>query len=129
MNKYKNTPYQAFGRLFDSKKEAVRFHELMLLQKAGKIRALVCQREFPLIATRKYGNETVRGCKYIADFYYYDIEHDEYVVEDVKGFPTPEYIVKKKIFLEKYVYTGECSFIEYGQKIKYFKKMKKNKKK
>lgn len=122
MNKYGNKKYIADGIQFDSKKEGMRYLELKLLQKAGKIERLILQKPFELIPTRKYGKETVRGCKYVADFYYWDKENNEYVAEDTKGFETAEYKVKKKIFLEKYVLTGMCSFLEYGEKIKIYKK-------
>lgn len=126
MNKYGNKKYIADGIQFDSKKEGMRYLELRLLQKAGKIERLMLQKPFDLIPTRKYGNETVRGCKYIADFYYWDKENNEYVAWETKGYETPDYKIKKKIFLEKYVRNGEVVFIEEKEKIKKYCVDKKN---
>jgi len=41
-----------------------------------------------------------RPCKYKADFVYK--EKGQLVVEDVKGFRTPEYVIKRKLMLERY---------------------------
>lgn len=77
------------GRKFASKKEARRYAELLLLQKAGLIRNLECQASFPL---------TVNGelvATYIADFEY--VENCQHVVEDAKGVKTPVYRLKRKL--------------------------------
>lgn len=81
---------------FDSKKEAERYAELLLLQRAGKISNLQRQVKFELIpAQYRDGKCIFRKCEYIADFVY---EQDgNKVVEDVKGFRTPEYIIKRKL--------------------------------
>lgn len=42
------------------------------------------------------------GKKYIADFVYYDCINKRQVVEDVKGFRTKEYLVKREWMFEKY---------------------------
>ena len=42
-------------------------------------------------------NEDERASHYIADFCYYDLEKQCDVVEDVKGFRTAEYILKRKL--------------------------------
>lgn len=125
-NKYGNQKYLAFGRWFDSKKEGVRYIELKTLQMGGEISELQCQKVFWLIANRYYGGVYVRGCKYIADFYYYDKTLKSYVAEDVKGFPTEVYKLKKKLFLEKYVMNGNLIFLENGEKQIYYKKNEKN---
>lgn len=122
MSKYKNQKYSIDGRLFDSKKEANRYAELMVLLKAGRISELYLQKPFELIPTRNFSGICVRGCKYIADFYYYDKSKKEYVAEDIKGFATESYKIKKKIFLEKYVSSGVCSFFENGKEPLFYKK-------
>ena len=48
-NKYGNVKVVVNGRKFDSKHEAKRYSELLLLQRAGKIRDLKCQVVFELI--------------------------------------------------------------------------------
>lgn len=87
---------------FDSKKEAERYIQLKLLEKAKLIKDLELQKSFELQPTFKKNGKTYRKIAYIADFYYFDNHLDKYIVEDVKGFKTKEYALKKKIF--EYVY-------------------------
>lgn len=122
MNKYGNKQYQAFGRWFDSKKEGVRYIELKTLQMGGEISELECQKSFELIPTRYYGKKCERGCKYIVDFWYYDKQRKEYVAEEIKGYETDSFKIKKKLFLEKYVAKGVCSYLEIKEKPVYYEK-------
>jgi hypothetical protein len=89
------------GQTFDSKKEFIRYQELLLLQRAGKICDLERQVKIPLLPSQKDENGKVieRAVTYIADFVYYDIEQNKTIVEDTKGFKTPEYILKRKMML------------------------------
>lgn len=99
------------GIEFDSKREAKRWTELKLLERAGVIRDLDRQVKFVLIpaqreadtigargAIRK-GKIIERECAYVADFVYTDVETGETVVEDTKGFKTKDYIIKRKLML------------------------------
>ena len=87
------------GIEFDSRKEATRWAELSLLQKAGEISELKRQQEFTLIPSQVRGGKVVeRPVKYIADFTYRD-KDGTFTVEDTKGFKTPEYIIKRKLML------------------------------
>lgn len=99
------------GIEFDSKKEAKRWTQLKLLERAGVIRDLDRQVKFVLIpaqreadtigargAIRK-GKIIERECAYVADFVYIDTETGETVVEDTKGFKTKDYIIKRKLML------------------------------
>lgn len=79
------------GITFDSAREARRYCDLRLLQRAGKIRDLELQPRFPCIVNG------ARVCEYRADFAYHDVERGERVIEDAKGFKTPEYRLKKKL--------------------------------
>lgn len=73
---------------FDSKREAKRYCDLVLMQKAKLIRNLMCQQSFELI----------KGVKYIADFTYFDdTKGGKFIVEDVKGYKTEVYKIKKKL--------------------------------
>jgi hypothetical protein len=78
------------GIKFDSKKEAKRYTELQLLHKAGKITKPILQYEFILPGSIIYR----------CDFLYYCLENLNFVVEDTKGFKTPEYKLKKKLMKE-----------------------------
>ena len=91
----------------DSKKEAKRFDELILLAKQGIIKNLTLQPEFEIIPTVKWNKKTLCKIKYIADFKY---EKDgKIIVEDVKGFKTDIYNIKKRLFL---LQNKDIEFIE-----------------
>jgi hypothetical protein len=92
MSKYKNQPTALDGIIFASKKEANRYAELKLLERAKIISALQLQKPFEL---RVNG---VLVCKYIADFVYLDQSGRE-VVEDVKGVKTAIYRLKAKLMI------------------------------
>lgn len=80
------------GRIecFDSKKEYLRFTKLLLLQKAGAIRNLTTHPIFKIVVEGKD-----IGLSYEADFQYF--EGDKNVVEDVKGFHTDVFKIKRKL--------------------------------
>ena len=103
MSKYNSKKTVVDGQTFDSKKEANRYQELVLLEKAGVIKNLSRQVKFVLIPSQRDENGKVieRECSYKADFMYYD-EAGETIVEDVKGFRTKEYIIKRKLMLYQY---------------------------
>lgn len=90
------------NELFASKAELHRWLELELLQRAGEISELQRQVPFPLEIPAHQdpcsGNWILPhyvGC-YIADATYRRRD-GTVVVEDVKGLPTPEYRLKKKL--------------------------------
>jgi hypothetical protein len=95
VNKYGAKKTQTLdGVVHDSKKEAKRWMELCLLQRAGEISDLKRQVPFELIPKQ----EGERAVKYIADFVY--IERGKQVVEDVKSPATrkkAEYVIKRKL--------------------------------
>lgn len=66
------------GEKFDSKKEARRYVELRLMERAGEIRNLRRQVKYPFVLN------TVKVATYIADYVYEDRWGNE-IVEDVKG--------------------------------------------
>lgn len=100
MNKYHAKKVEVDGILFDSRREAGRYSELMVLQRAGKIADLKLQEEFELIP--KCGKE--RAAKYHADFSYTDTTTGEKVVEDVKSRATKtrDYILRRKLMNWRY---------------------------
>lgn len=89
MNKYRNIPTTIDGVTFASKKEARRYQELKLMQKANAITDLTLQPVFPIEVNGQ------KICKYLADFQYR--ENGKLVVEDAKGVLTPAYRLKKKL--------------------------------
>jgi len=90
----------ADGKIFDSKKEAERYLELKMLERAGVISNLILQPKFLLQESFKYKGKTQRAIFYIADFEY--IKDGKRIAEDVKGVKTEVYKLKKKLFLKKY---------------------------
>jgi hypothetical protein len=101
MTKYHAIPTEVDGIRFDSKAEAARYRELCLLRAAGQIEEL-----------RVHPRYTIWKCKeekivYEADFAYF--EDGGLVAEDVKGFMTPVYKLKRKMFLAMY---PEIKFVE-----------------
>lgn len=98
MSKYHSKKITVNGQTFDSQLEARRFRELLLLERAGAITGLQRQVKFELIPSQRIGGKVVeRACNYVADFTY--IENGQKVVEDAKGYKTPEYRIKKKLLL------------------------------
>ena len=112
INKYKSMKCYLNGIEFDSRKEARRYQELLLLQRAGVIQNLRLQEKFVLIPSQyesyeRYGAKgqelkpgqrlVEKECSYIADFVYE--ENGKTVVEDTKGFKTKDYIIKRKLML------------------------------
>ena len=99
MNKYHNKRVSGF----DSYKEAKRFGELEILQKAKVIKDLAKQVPFVILEPfiNKNGDK-VNGITYKADFVYYDLEKKTLVIEDVKG-TTKMYNEKGKLCKSKIV--------------------------
>ena len=107
-SKYGNKKTERDGILFDSRKEAERYGELVLLQRAGKVRGLRLQPEFTLQeAFTSLAGEKVRAIRYRADFAYQEPRRIAGalcwvdVVEDVKGYKTKEYELKRKMMENK----------------------------
>jgi ABC-type sulfate transport system substrate-binding protein len=73
------------------------------LQRAGQIKDLQRQVKFELIPKQ----DGERACNYIADYVY--TENGQTIVEDAKGLATKDYIIKRKLFKQKY---PEYRFIE-----------------
>jgi hypothetical protein len=112
-HKYRAIKTTVDGKTFDSKKEAKRYTELKLLEKTGMITHLELQPEYQI---------TINGakiCKYKADFRYFTVRQENreqytnskgewqtptmtgdkegQIVEDVKGYKTPIYRLKKRL--------------------------------
>jgi hypothetical protein len=93
--KYRARATYVDGHRFASQREAHRYQELMLAQKATAITDLVLQPRFALLV----GTATIGH--YVADFQYRDPK-EGVVVEDAKGFQTPLYRWKKRHFEAQY---------------------------
>lgn len=98
-SKYHNVKTEIGGRVFDSKKEANRYQELAMLQKAGIVKNLECQKRFLIIPKTK----DERSVYYVADFVY-ELDGRK-ICEDVKSCITRKnttYIIKRKLFKHLY---------------------------
>ena len=116
MSKYLSRKTTVNGVVCDSKKEARRYYELLLQQKAGMISGLERQKKFVLIPTQREpdmigarggkhpGKVIEKECAYIADFVYQ--VQGQTVVEDVKGYRMggayTVFTIKRKLMLERY---------------------------
>lgn len=84
-----------------SGKEHTRANQLKLMQRAGLISDLREQVKYVLIPTQRDpdGKLLEKECSYYADFVYVDNDSGLTVVEDAKGYRTPEYRLKRKLML------------------------------
>lgn len=91
MSKYGAIRTEVDGFKFASKKEAGRYSQLKLLERAGEITELRLQPRYPLTVNG------VKVCTYVGDFAYRD-KASGFVLEDVKGVKTETYKLKAKLF-------------------------------
>jgi hypothetical protein len=99
--KYGNRKVTIDNIKFDSAREAVRYRKLGLLQAAGLISDLELQKRFLLVPAQKRSDgKAERAVHYVADFVYQ--QDGNVIVEDSKGVKTPDYIIKRKLMLERH---------------------------
>lgn len=100
VSKYGNRKTWLDGILFDSRREAGRWAELTLMQRAGEISELRRQVRFCLIPAilNDNGKTRQRAVFYVADFVY-RTRDGALVAEDAKGVRTDVYKIKKKLML------------------------------
>lgn len=112
----------ATGYVFDSKAEFIRWCELRILERAGKISSLKRQVTYELIPTQREESTEVykagpqkglpkpgavieKPCSYVADFVYCDA-NGNMVIEDTKGYKKGAaydlFVIKRKLMLHKY---------------------------
>ena len=97
--------------VFDSKKEAAYFDELLVMQSAGIVRDIRMQVQYLLQAayTSAETGERYRAINYLADFTYDKMENGEWKhhVVDVKGRRTKDYVMKRKLLADMGVFIEE----------------------
>ena len=117
-SKYGAKPTTVDGIRFASQREAARYSELRLLEKAGEIRGLLLQPRFELRAALTLADISRERDPVLVGYYVGDFAYEERaaprgaplalrrewrpVVEDAKGFRTPLYRWKKKHFEAQY---------------------------
>lgn len=114
MSKYNAKKITNEQGTFDSRREYRRYTALRALEEQGVIENLERQKKYVLIPAQREpdgvgkrggiirGKLIERECSYYADFTYYDTRTKSYVVEDSKGYRTPDYKIKKKLMLWVY---------------------------
>ena len=100
-NKFGAKKTQVGDITFDSKAEARRYGDLVLLQKAGHITALELQVPFILAPQVRFegASRAKPALKYVADFAYQEAETGRTIVEDVKGVLTDAFQIKRHLML------------------------------
>ena len=101
-SKYRNVKTAVAGVAFDSRREAARWKELQMLERAGQICELRRQVAFELVPGVKFaGAARARpALRYFADFVY--TERDKQVIEDIKSPATadlPAFKLKRHLML------------------------------
>lgn len=99
MPKYHNKKTVVDGITFDSKREAARWHELKLLERAGHIRDLERQVSFELAPGVRFADKkrAQPPLRLIVDFRYLDLRYCTVVLEDVKGVITTAFTIKRHL--------------------------------
>lgn len=100
MAKYKNRKMIYDGLKFDSEIECKRYVFLKGSQKRGIIKNLEIQPKYTLLDGFSIGGKRFRPITYTADFRY-DL-NGRHIVEDVKGYETDVFKLKRKMFRAKY---------------------------
>ena len=97
-SKYGNKKTEIDGITFDSKKEANRYADLKICERCGIIKNLQRQVKYTLIRGQRWRSDGKkhRDTIYIADFVYEDMDGN-IIVEDVKGFRTDAYRIKREL--------------------------------
>jgi|SRR5579885_1746013 len=88
-SKYRSKKVKENGRTYDSKHEFNRHKENLKREERGEISSLRYHVIYPLEVNG------VLITEYEADFVY--MENGKLIVEDAKGFPTPEYVIKRNL--------------------------------
>lgn len=96
MNKFGAQRTVVDGITFHSKREASRYSELKLAERAGIVRNIELQVPY------EFRHNDVLICKYFADFRYEELSRNgraqwSTVVEDSKGHVTKDYAIKRKL--------------------------------
>ena len=96
MNKYRNEKTVVNGIAFDSRLEAERFRQLLLLEQAGEISGLKLQYGLQINPpwTNPHTGAKLKGSTYYADFAYIDTRSHKMVIEDTKGVETDVFRLK-----------------------------------
>ncbi|HEV2594146.1 MAG TPA: DUF1064 domain-containing protein [Sphingomicrobium sp.] len=96
-SKYGNQKCESGGVKFDSKREMMRWHDLVIMQTRGEISELDLQVPFVLAPAVVIDGRKRPALRYVADFVYVKAGEDSQTVEDVKGRITEGYRIKRHL--------------------------------
>ncbi len=102
-SKYRAVKCEWRGEKFDSQKELNRHLVLLDMQKRGEIQGLLRQPRYKLFVNERH------ICDYIGDWFYVEqdpvrLARHKSIVEDSKGFQTPEFKIKWALCKALYPY-------------------------
>ncbi|WP_406868471.1 DUF1064 domain-containing protein [Paraburkholderia fungorum] len=106
-SKYGNQKCESGGVKFDSKREMMRWHDLIQMQARGEISELELQVPFVLAPAVVIGGRKRPPLRYIADFVYVKAGEDAQTVEDVKGRITEGYRIKRHLLAARGIFIKE----------------------
>ena len=111
-SKYNNKKVTVDGIQFDSKIEARYYEYLKELEKQGVVSEFLLQKKYLLLEGFDKNGKRIRPINYIADF---EVHYTDGRIEvvDIKGFETPDFRIKKKLF--EYRYPFELKLITYSK--------------
>ncbi|MGG3958403.1 DUF1064 domain-containing protein [Bhargavaea massiliensis] len=131
--KYGSKKVEVDGYTFDSKIEAKYYEQLKWLLEHKEIKSFRLHPRYTLLESFKKNGKTFRKIEYIADF---EVKHLDNSIEvvDVKGYETPVFALKRKLFEKLYpdhklsivTYNKTHGWIELDKLKKIRKKVKKN---
>lgn len=110
MRKYHNKKVKIGKLTFDSKLESEHYILLLNRLSRGEIRDLARQAKIELTQHAEKHKDKVH---YIADFAFFDLALDKWVLMDSKGFQTDSYKIKRKWLLDNF---NGFLFIEHTNK-------------
>jgi hypothetical protein len=96
-SKYSNQKCESGGIKFDSKREMMRWHDLVQMQVRGEISDLEVQVPFVLAPACVINGRKKPALRYIADFVYFKRDEEIQTIEDVKGQLTQAYKIKRHL--------------------------------
>lgn len=103
VRKYRNSKVKLGSLTFDSKLESEHYLLLANRLKRGEIKDLARQVRIELTLNAKVREDRAH---YVADFVFFDLALDKWVIWDSKGMPTDSYKIKRKWLLDMF-----CGFV------------------
>lgn len=111
-NKFNNTKTVYNGIKYDSKREAAKAAELDMLKQGGEVLEWLPHPKYIILPRwRDKGGKVARASYYIPDFWVKYSDGSEVVI-DIKGFQTPEFKLKAKMWRYRYRETNLELIIE-----------------